>query len=111
VKKIPEKYQPWIEERRRYHLSDAHLKMARELGLNPRKFGSLAQHHQEPWKAPLPEFIDELYFKHLKKRRPESVRSIGQMVRDSNRKKAEGRARKKAARLSQQQSSKDALPP
>ena len=33
--------------------------MARELGLNPKKFGGLANHRQEPWKLPLPEFILE----------------------------------------------------
>jgi hypothetical protein len=99
-KKIPEKYQPWIEARKRYHLSDAHIQMARELGLNPKKFGGLANTGQEPWKAPLPEFIEELYFKHFKKRRPENVRSIERMLSDSNRKKEERRARKRAAPLS-----------
>jgi len=32
--------------------------MARELGLNPHKFGKLANEKQEPWKKPLPEFIE-----------------------------------------------------
>jgi hypothetical protein len=58
--KIPEKYQRWIDARKRYHLSHAHIQMARELGLNPKKFGSLANTKQEPWKLPLPEFIEEL---------------------------------------------------
>ena len=109
-KKIPEKYQRWIEARKRYHLSDAHIQMARELGLNPKKFGGLANTKQEPWKVPLPEFIEELYFKHFKKSRPKNVRSIEQMVSDANRKKAERNARKQAARLSRQ-SSEDAIPP
>ena len=65
--KIPEKYQRWIEVRKRYHLSNAHIQMARELGPNPKKFGSLANTKQESWKLPLPEFIEELYFKHFKK--------------------------------------------
>jgi hypothetical protein len=95
-KKIPEKYLPWIEARR-FHLSDAHIQMARELGLNPKKFGGLANTKQEPWKAPLPEFIEELYFKHFKKSRPDNVRSIEQMVSDSNKKKAERKARKQTA--------------
>ena len=54
---IPEKYRVWIEARRRYHLSDTQIQMARELGLNPRKFDKLANEKQEPWKKPLPEFI------------------------------------------------------
>jgi len=57
---IPEKYRIWIETRKRYHLSDAQVQMARELGLNPRKFGKLANEKQEPWKKPLPESWVEL---------------------------------------------------
>ena len=76
----------------------------------PGKFGGLANARQESWKAPLPEFIEELYFKHFKKSRPENVRSIEQIVRDANRKKAELKARKQAAHLSEQ-SGEDPLPP
>jgi hypothetical protein len=47
AKKIPKKYLPLIEARRRFHLSDVHIQMARELGLNPKKFGSLANTKQE----------------------------------------------------------------
>jgi hypothetical protein len=86
-KKIPEKYQRWIDARKRYHLSHAHIQMARELGMNPKKFVSLANTNQEPWKLPLPDFIEELYFKHFKRNQPDNVRSIEQMVRDYNRKK------------------------
>ena len=93
-KKIPDKYQIWIEVRKRYHLSHAHIQMARELGLNPRKFGGLANSRQEPWKSPLPVFIEELYLKNFKKSRPDNVRSIEQMVSDNRRKKEERRERK-----------------
>ena len=75
-KKIPEKYQRWIDARKRYHLSCAQIQMARELELNPKKFGSIANTKQEPWKVPLPEYIEELYFKHFNKSRPENVCSI-----------------------------------
>ena len=92
--KIPEKYQRWIEARKRYHLSHAHIQMARELGLNPKKFGSLANTKQEPWKLPLPEFIEELYIKHFKKYRPDNVRSIEQMVKDYRNKKHERKMRR-----------------
>jgi hypothetical protein len=68
--------------------------MGRELGLNPKKFGSLANTKQEPWKLPLPEYVEELYFKHFKKNRPDNVRSIEQMVRDYRRKKQERKMRR-----------------
>jgi hypothetical protein len=66
----------WIETRKRYRLSHAQIQMARELGMNPKKFGSLATHRQERWKAPLPEFIQNLYFKRFGKEQPENVISI-----------------------------------
>jgi hypothetical protein len=84
---IPEKYRIWIEVRKRYRLSDAQVQMARELGLNPHKFGKLANERQEQWKKPLPEFIEEIYFKRFKKKQPDRVRSIEQLVRDQREKK------------------------
>lgn len=84
---IPEKYQVWIEARKNYHLSHAHIQMARELGLNPKKFGGIANHRQEPWKVPLPEFIEDLYFKRFGKRRPDEVKSIEQVVEETQDKK------------------------
>ena len=101
-KKIPEKYQRWIDARKRYHLSHVHIQMARELGMNPKKFGSLANTKQEPWKLPLPDFIEELYFKHFKKIQPDNVRSIEQMVRDYNKKKEERRDQRLKEKESQQ---------
>src|SRR6266540_4773316 len=91
---IPEKYRTWIEVRKRYRLSDIQVQMARELGLNPHKFGKLANEKQEPWKKPLPEFIEEIYFKRFKKRQPDIVRSIEQLVRDQREKNEERKARR-----------------
>lgn len=91
---IPQKYQVWIEARKRYHLSDAHIQMARELGLNPRKFGKYANEKQELWKKPLAEFIEEIYFKRFGKRRPDVVRSIEQLVQDRREKRADRKVQK-----------------
>ena len=109
-KKVPDKCHPWIEARRRDQLSDAHIQMARELGLNPKKFGGPANTKQAPWKLPLPEHIEELCFKLFKESRPENVRSIEQMVNDFNTKKAERKVRKQAAHLLEQ-SGEDPSPP
>lgn len=94
---IPQKLRPWIEARKKYRLSHAQVQMARELGLNPKKFGGLANHKQEPWKLPLPDYIGELYFKRFNKKGPDIVRSIEQMVKD----KAERKARRKEERASE----------
>jgi len=66
----------WKKAKRRYHLSDIHIQMARELGMNPKKFGGIANHKQQSWKAPLPEFIEDLYFKHFKKEKPDVIKSL-----------------------------------
>lgn len=59
-KKIPAKYMPWVEARQRFQLSDAQIQMARELGLNPKKFGGLAYTKQEPRELPLPQYNEVL---------------------------------------------------
>jgi hypothetical protein len=73
---IPANLQPWIDARRKFHLSHEHVQMARELGMNPKKLGKLDNHDQEPWKLPLREFIGKLYSKRFGKERPDAVKSI-----------------------------------
>ena len=92
--KIPAKHQAWISVRKKYHLSHANIQMARELGMNPKKFGKIANHKQEPWKAPLPVFIERIYFERFGKKRPDDVKSIEQMAKIQEKKKAERRKRK-----------------
>ena len=68
--------------------------MARELGLSPKKFGSLADTKASPWKAPLAEFIAHCYYKAHKRHSPEVVRSLEQVIKDTEDKKARRRERK-----------------
>ncbi len=77
---IPPKLRPWIEARKRYHLSHAHVQMARELGMNPKKLGGMANHKQEPWKMLLPQFIEHRYQRQFGKKMPEDVRSVEKKV-------------------------------
>ena len=89
--KIPDKYQIWIDARKRYRLSHAHIQMARELGMNPKKFGKIANEKQESWKAPLPTFIERIYFKRFDRERPIDVKSIEEVLRAKEKKKEERR--------------------
>lgn len=93
--RIPQKLIPWIEAQERFRLTDAQVQMARELGMNPKKLGQLNNHHQEPWKAPLPQFIEHCYLKQFGKEMPDSVCSIEERAR----RQAAKKAAKKAARL------------
>ena len=61
------KDEAWNDAKNRYKLTDEHIRMAKELGLNPKKFNSYAPNKQEPWKEPLPDFIEEIYAKRFKK--------------------------------------------
>jgi len=72
--------------------------MARELGLNPKRLGKLDNHRQEPWKVPLPEFIERLYLKRFGKRRPDVVVSIEARARmEEDRKAWKGELRRRRA--------------
>lgn len=77
----------WLEAQKKYRLSDKHIQMARELGLNPDKFGKLNNHEQEQWKVPLPQFIEHIYFKNYKKGSPDMVRPLAQIISDKKKKK------------------------
>ena len=100
--RLLDKLQAWVDARKRFHLSHAQIQMARELGMNPKKLGKLANHKQEPWKAPLPEFIEHLYFKRFGRRRPEVVISIEERHRAQQQKK-EARRTARAARRAEEQ--------
>jgi hypothetical protein len=80
-RKLSPNLQDWIDAGKRFHLSHAHVQMARELGMNPRKLGKLDNHDQESWKVPPPEFIEHLYLKRFGRERPEVVMSIEERAR------------------------------
>lgn len=98
AKATPQELQVWIEARRRHRLSHAHVQMAREMGLNPRKLGKIDNHRQEPWKMPLPDFIEDLYFKRFGRERPEVVMSIEERAQRAEKKRAERKAARRARR-------------
>ena len=96
-KHVPNHLQEWIDARKQFHLSHAQVQMARELGLNPKKLGKIANHKQEPWKMPLPQFIGHLYRKQFGKDHPATVMSIEEKVELEHRKKLAKRAKKHEA--------------
>ena len=69
-RRTPPHLQLSIDAQKRFHLSGAQVQMAREIGLNPKKLGKIANHRQEPWKMPLQQFIEYLYCKRYGRNRP-----------------------------------------
>lgn len=55
--------QAWIIAKKKYRLSAETVQMAKELGLNPKKLGSKANHKRQKWKSPLDIFIRALHEK------------------------------------------------
>ncbi len=94
--RLPPQLQKWVEARHRYRLSHAQVEMARELGLNPANFGQLANHRQEPWKAPLPVIIEDLYLQRFGRALPEIVVPVEERHRQDQQRKAARRAARAA---------------
>jgi hypothetical protein len=75
--------------------------MARELGMNPKKFGALANERQEPWKAPLREFIAHCYRKRFGRSEPEQVRSLEQLIEADEERRKRKRDRKASSAVAE----------
>lgn len=98
----------WIVAQKRHRLSDKQVQMARELGLNPDKLGKIDNHKQEPWKTPLPQFIEHIYFKRFKREEPETVKPLKQIMKEMEvRKKLQ--KEKKEERKKQQETDSDII--
>ncbi len=57
----------WGEAKRRCRLNAETLRMAKELGLNPRSLIRNIPSNSQPWKAPVADWIRELYRKREEK--------------------------------------------
>ena len=99
----PAKLQAWMQARKRHHLSHAQVQMARELGMNPAKLGSIDNHRGEMWKTPLPDYIESLYFKRFGHRQPEAVVTLEERARQLQ----QQRATRKVARVERHSSAGD----
>ena len=54
---------PWMTAKKKYRLTEEQILMAKELGMNPKKFGKITSNKAEPWKEPLGHFIEKCYNK------------------------------------------------
>ena len=60
----------WALAKTKYRLNSRQIAMAKEVGMNPKKFGSLVPSKSEPWKESLGCFIEKCYYKRFKKQEP-----------------------------------------
>lgn len=97
----------WIAAQKRHHLSDTQVQMARELGFKPDSLRKIDNHKQEPWKEPLPQHIENLYWKRFKREQPETVKSLKQQLQDDAIRRAAKKKAKDAKRKAAQENGGD----
>lgn len=88
----------WLVAQKRHRLSDKQVQMSRELGMNPDKLGKTDNYKQEAWKAPLPQFIEEIYFKRFKREEPETVKPLKQVMAEMEARKKQQKVKKEECR-------------
>jgi hypothetical protein len=99
VKKASDELQRWVEAKRQCGLSDAHVQMARELGMNPKRLIESESATQGPTQIPLGQRIENLYLKRFKKPLPDAVAPLRQLLHDARAKeRAEARERRRRKR-------------
>lgn len=95
MKETADQLHLWVKVKRQCALSDAHVQMARELGMNPTRL--LQTESPEP--EPLARRIENLYLKRFKKSLPDSVVPLRQLLHDTRaRERAEAHERRRRKR-------------
>ena len=91
--------QDWVEAKRRCALSDAHVQMARELGMNPNRLTAPAGNTVGSSPIPLAQRIEDLYVKRFKHTIPDPVVPLRQLLHEARaRERAEARERRRRRR-------------
>ena len=88
----------WMVAQKKHRLSDKHVQMGREHGLNPDKLGKIDNHKQETWKTPLPQIIEEIYYKRFKREAHETIKPLKQIMAEQEKKKKEQKKAKEERR-------------
>jgi len=66
----PQKDELWREARRRCGLSDEEVRMAKELGFQPKSLIKNIPSASQQWKAPVKEWVRSLYEKKMGRKKP-----------------------------------------
>lgn len=57
----------WAEAKKRCRLNEEDIRMAKEMGLNPKSLIKNIPNKSEPWKAPVKDWIRDMYEKRQRK--------------------------------------------
>ncbi len=67
MSKNSNKEELWSEAKKKCRLNTEDIKMAKEMGLNPKSLIKNIPNKNEQWKAPVKDWIHEMYEKRTKK--------------------------------------------
>jgi hypothetical protein len=99
MKETADQLQLWVKVKRQCALTDAHVQMARELGMNPKRLIESESRAQVLMQIPLGQRIEDLYLKRFKKPLPAAVEPLRQLLHDTRaRERTEARERRRRKR-------------
>ena len=99
MKETADQLHLWVKVKRQCALTDAHVQMARELGMNPRRLIESESTTQGLTQTPLSRRIEDLYLKRFKKPLPDAVAPLRQLLHETRvRERAEAHERRRKKR-------------
>ena len=78
------KQELWDEAKKRCHIGDEEIRMAKEMGLNPKSLIKNIPNKSEQWKAPVKDWIHDMYDKRQRKSRQKAKRRAEQQNKGNN---------------------------
>lgn len=78
------KQELWDEAKRKCHIGEEEIRMAKEMGLNPKSLIKNIPSKSEMWKAPVKEWIRDMYEERQRKSQQKAKRKAAQQKKDNN---------------------------
>ena len=72
--------QLWDEAKRKCRLGEEEIRMAKEMGLNPKSLIKNIPNKNEQWKAPVKDWIHDMYDKRQERSRKKAERKAKEIV-------------------------------
>ena len=78
------KQELWDEAKKKCRIGDEEIRMVKEMGLNPKSLIKNIPNKSEMWKAPVKDWIHDMYYKRQRKSRQKAKRRAAGQNKDSN---------------------------
>ena len=78
------KQEQWDEAKKKCRIGDEEIRMAKEMGLNPKSLIKNIPNKNEMWKAPVKDWIHDMYDKRRRKSRQTAKRTAAGQNTDSS---------------------------